>query len=73
MLTAALCLSSGSTYPRSESGNELDMDLGEDDKEGSMDAYDKESSNIEEDRCVSSAGRDVPSGAGSWLSPAHKA
>ncbi|XP_038248780.1 repressor of RNA polymerase III transcription MAF1 homolog isoform X2 [Dermochelys coriacea] len=41
---------SGSTYPRSESGNELDMDLGEEDQEGSVDAYDKESSNIEEDR-----------------------
>ncbi|CAM2107180.1 unnamed protein product [Caretta caretta] len=41
---------SGSTYPRSESGNELDMDLGEEDQGRSMDAYDKESSNIEEDR-----------------------
>ncbi|XP_038616177.1 repressor of RNA polymerase III transcription MAF1 homolog [Tachyglossus aculeatus] len=48
---------SGSTYTRSEAGNELDMDLGEEEESGrgssedNTDAYDDETSNIEEDRC----------------------
>uniref|UniRef100_K7G283 Repressor of RNA polymerase III transcription MAF1 homolog n=1 Tax=Pelodiscus sinensis TaxID=13735 RepID=K7G283_PELSI len=49
-LTPALGFPSGSTYPRSEAGNELDMDLGEDDQEGGVGARDSEGSGIAEDR-----------------------
>ncbi|XP_072707838.1 repressor of RNA polymerase III transcription MAF1 homolog isoform X2 [Ciconia boyciana] len=50
-----ICLSecdiySGYAYTRSEGGNELDMDLGEEDAEENRDAGDTESGSIEEDR-----------------------
>lgn len=49
-------LSSGYAYTRPEAGNELDMELGEEeeeeDTEGSRDGHDAESGSIEEDRCV---------------------
>ncbi|XP_035426011.1 repressor of RNA polymerase III transcription MAF1 homolog isoform X1 [Cygnus atratus] len=41
---------SGYAYTRPEAGNELDMDLGEEDTEGSRDGHDAESGSIEEDR-----------------------
>ncbi|KAM9303197.1 repressor of RNA polymerase III transcription MAF1 homolog isoform 1-T1 [Morus bassanus] len=41
---------SGYAYTRSEAGNELDMDLGEEDVEENRDAGDTESGSIEEDR-----------------------
>ncbi|XP_040403454.1 repressor of RNA polymerase III transcription MAF1 homolog isoform X2 [Cygnus olor] len=41
---------SGYAYTRPEAGNELDMDLGEEDAEGSRDGHDAESGSIEEDR-----------------------
>lgn len=46
---------SGYAYTRPEAGNELDMDLGEEDAEEAGDAGDAESGSIEEERCVSSA------------------
>uniref|UniRef100_H9GCI9 Repressor of RNA polymerase III transcription MAF1 homolog n=2 Tax=Anolis TaxID=28376 RepID=H9GCI9_ANOCA len=41
---------SGSTYPHSEAGNELNMDLSEDDAEETTDAFDKDGGSIEEER-----------------------
>ncbi|NXV24522.1 MAF1 polymerase, partial [Cepphus grylle] len=46
---------SGYAYTRSEAGNELDMDLGEEDAEENRDGGDTESGSIEEERWVSSA------------------
>lgn len=45
-----LCLPSGSMYPHPEAGNELDMDLSEDDVEETVEACDQEGGSIEEDR-----------------------
>lgn len=68
--------SSGYAYTRSEAGNELDMDLGEEDVEEKRGAGDTESGSIEEDRCVNSALRlgtacrlqaPAPRGEGLWL------
>ncbi|KYO39131.1 repressor of RNA polymerase III transcription MAF1-like protein [Alligator mississippiensis] len=43
---------SGYTYTHSEAGNELNMDLGEDDLEENTDANDNESGSIEEESCA---------------------
>lgn len=53
----ALCLPSGSMYPRPEAGNELDMDLSEDDAEEAAGACEAEGSSLEEDRSVGFQGR----------------